>query len=258
MRWERMLRERARVMLVAGVIWAGVVASTLAKPSPAPPHAEPPPAGWACTNHWVMLDTETTGFYPPIYVIEIAAQRMVGWVPEGPAFRVFLDHEVLIPAGATRVHGYDATYLKAHGVPPVEAYEALRAYVDGAPLVCHNLAFDWNRALVPEWQRLGIAPVGEPGFCTLLLARRVLTDVPGYGLEALKEHYGYDVGVSHHADGDVVTSVRLLQEQIGPRLEAASITELGAIRKFSRRSPIADCRAQIAAASSIEEGTNHE
>ena len=30
---------------------------------------------------WVILDTETTGVFDPIFIIEIAAQRMNGWNP---------------------------------------------------------------------------------------------------------------------------------------------------------------------------------
>lgn len=231
------------LLVLVATWWSGAIFSC----------AAPPPEGWACTNSWVVVDTETTGFMAPVYVIEVAAQRMVGWLPDGPAFRVLLDHGVAIPAESARVHGYDAAYLSAHGVSPGKAYAAMRAYVADAPLVCHNLAYDWSRALLPEWKRLGIEPIGRPGFCSLLLARRVLADVPGHGLVALKAHYGYDVGVSHHADGDVATTVRLLQEQIGPRLEAAGITELAAIQKFSRRTPIAACRALILAATGTSE-----
>jgi len=38
---------------------------------------------------WVLIDTETTGFHKPIYVVEIGAQRMRGWEPDGPPFRGF-------------------------------------------------------------------------------------------------------------------------------------------------------------------------
>ncbi len=248
MRWERMLSQVGRL----GLLWIGVVVAVGEPVAPAP-YAAPPAEGWVCTNRWVVVDTETTGLSAPIHVIEIAAQRMVGWLPEGPPFRIFIDHGVTIPAASARIHGYDAAYLTAHGLPPLAAHAAFRAYVDGDPLVFHNLAYDWNRALAPEWQRLGIVPIGERGFCTLLLARRVLADVTGHGLEALKTHYGYDGGRSHHADDDVATSVRLLQEQIGPRLEAAGITDLAAVRAFSRRTPVAACRARIAAATAIEE-----
>ena len=58
-------------------------------------------------NHtpWLLLDTETTGFKPPIFVVELAAQRMRGWEPEGLPFRRLLNHGVAIPPEAARVNG---------------------------------------------------------------------------------------------------------------------------------------------------------
>jgi len=31
---------------------------------------------------WILLDTETTGLAAPIFVVELAAQRMRGWLPD--------------------------------------------------------------------------------------------------------------------------------------------------------------------------------
>jgi hypothetical protein len=42
-------------------------------------------------NDWVLIDTETTGFVPPIIVVELAAQRMRGWEPQGAPFRRLLN-----------------------------------------------------------------------------------------------------------------------------------------------------------------------
>ena len=37
-------------------------------------------------NHtpWVLLDTESNGITAPIYAVEIGAQKMHGWLPDGP------------------------------------------------------------------------------------------------------------------------------------------------------------------------------
>jgi DNA polymerase-3 subunit epsilon len=37
----------------------------------------------------VIVDTKTAGFAPPIYVADLAAQRMRGREPDGPPFRMF-------------------------------------------------------------------------------------------------------------------------------------------------------------------------
>jgi hypothetical protein len=39
--------------------------------------------------NWVIVDTETAGFAPPIYVVDLATQRMHRWEPDGPPFRMF-------------------------------------------------------------------------------------------------------------------------------------------------------------------------
>jgi len=41
---------------------------------------------------WVLLDTETNGLQAPIYAVEIGAQMMRGWKPEGPPFRRLLKY----------------------------------------------------------------------------------------------------------------------------------------------------------------------
>ena len=67
---------------------------------------------------WIILDTETTGFSSPIFVVELAAQRMLDWQPEGPPFRRMLNHGTAIPPDASRVHGYTREILERDGVEP--------------------------------------------------------------------------------------------------------------------------------------------
>jgi DNA polymerase-3 subunit epsilon len=55
---------------------------------------------------WLILDTETTGLTPPIFVVELAAQWMRGWEPQGAPFRRLLNQNADIPPEASRVHGY--------------------------------------------------------------------------------------------------------------------------------------------------------
>ncbi len=101
-------------------------------------------------TRWVIVDTETDGLFAPIHIVEIAAQAMVGWKPSGKPFQVFLNHDVRIPHEATAVHGYTKDFLTQNGKDPAEAHAMFCDYVAGDPLVCHNLSYDWNRALVPE------------------------------------------------------------------------------------------------------------
>ena len=72
----------------------------------------------------------------------------------------------------------------------------------------HNLSYDWNRALVPEWERLRVRPAGCAGFCTMLLSRRVIHETRKHNLDVLKAHFRIESGYSHHADADVETEHR--------------------------------------------------
>src|SRR5437899_2956071 len=51
---------------------------------------------------WLLLDTETTGFTAPVFVVELAAQRMLGWEADGEPFLKLLNQNQDIPAEASR------------------------------------------------------------------------------------------------------------------------------------------------------------
>jgi DNA polymerase III epsilon subunit-like protein len=196
-------------------------------------------------TRWIIVDTETDGLFAPIHIVEIAAQAMVGWEPAGKPFQVFLNHNIRIPAAATAVHGYTSDFLAQNGKDPAEAHAMFADYAAGDPLVCHNLGYDWDRALVPEWNRLGIQAAGCPGFCSMLLSRRVIWETKKHNLDLLKAHFKIDSGRSHQAGADVETVVRIFTSVIGPRLSAAGIDSFQQIRTFSRKSPIKKCREII-------------
>ena len=178
-------------------------------------------------NHhpWVLLDTETNGIKAPIYVVEIGAQKMKGWLPDGPPFRRLLNHNADIPPEASRVNGYTREILERDGDDPRAVYQDFEAYAGGLPLVAYNLAFDWDKVLLPEWQRLNITPIGQRGFCALVLARRLLDPVPAgnYKLQTLRQFYRLPARGAHSALGDVETVVDLLTTVLRPLAEARGI-----------------------------------
>jgi DNA polymerase-3 subunit epsilon len=167
---------------------------------------------------WLLLDTETTGFKPPIYVVELAAQRMRGWQPEGPAFCRLLNHGVEIPPEAARVNGYTHEILERDGEPPLTVYAEFADYAANHPLVAYNLQYDLEQVLRPEWQRLGLAPIGQAGFCALRLAQRLLDPVPAGNckLQTLRQYYRLPQRGAHTALGDVETVADLMQQVLRP------------------------------------------
>lgn len=196
-------------------------------------------------TRWIIVDTETDGLFAPIHIVEIAAQAMVGWEPEGTPFQVFLNHDIRIPYEATAVHGYTRDFLAENGTDPLAAHTMFSEYVNGAPLVCHNLSYDWNRALVPEWNRLGIAAAGRAGFCSMLLSRRVIGETKKHNLDLLKSRFSINSGRSHQAAADVETVVQIFTSVIAPRLSAAGINTFKDISAFSRRTPIKKCLEEV-------------
>jgi DNA polymerase III epsilon subunit-like protein len=194
---------------------------------------------------WLIVDTETNGLFQPIYVIEIAAQRMCGWEPVGEPFQVLLNHDVSIDPAAQAVHGYSREYLRQYGEDPHRAHQAFHDYAGTLPIVAYNLAFDWGRVLAPEYKRLGVPASGAKGFCAMTLARRVIEETPNHRLETLKHHFRLGDERSHRGLNDVLTTVRLFQHVLRERLEGAGIVGFETVARFSRRSPLARCREEL-------------
>ncbi len=170
---------------------------------------------------WVILDTETTGFVPPIIVVELAAQRMRGWEPQGAPFRRLLNQNADIPPEASRVHGYTREILERDGEPAIDVYRDFAGYAGKLPIVSYNLKYDLEDVLKPEWSRLGIKPISTEGFCALRLAQRLLDPVPAGNckLQTLRQFYRLPKRGAHTAMGDVETVIDLLREVLQPIAE---------------------------------------
>lgn len=184
---------------------------------------------------WLLIDTETNGLAPPVHAIEIAAQRMRGWDRHGPPFRVLLNHGVDIAPAAMRLHGYTPDMLERDGEDPHAAHGALRAYADGLPISSYNLAFDLDQVLLPEWQQLGVEPIGPRGVCLYRLAQRLLDPVPAANckLQTLRAYYGLPERQAHSALGDVDTTIDLLQRVLRPLADANGLNDWTALCCFA-------------------------
>ncbi len=173
------------------------------------------------TEPWILLDTETTGLSAPIFAVELAAQRMRGWTPDGEPFRKLLNQNADIPAEASRVHGYTREILERDGEPAQQVYREFAEYAGGLPLVAFNLEYDLDEVLKPEWKRLGIGAIGGHGFCALRLAQRLLDPVPAGNckLQTLRQYYRLPERGAHTALGDVQTVVDLFAQVLRPIAE---------------------------------------
>jgi DNA polymerase III alpha subunit (gram-positive type) len=195
--------------------------------------------------YWVIIDTETDGLHEPIHVVELCGQLMRAWEAVGEPFRRLLNHDVRIPSEAVAIHGYTQAYLRTHGERPRDVHAAFGDYARDFPLVAHNLGYDWNRCLEPEWLRLGLPKVGRRGFCCMMLARRIVSETTNYRLENLKRCFQLTANKSHQATNDVLTVVELFQRVYRPRLEQAGLDTYESIAAFAKRTPVAKCRELV-------------
>jgi DNA polymerase-3 subunit epsilon len=186
---------------------------------------------------WLLLDTETTGLSAPIFVVELAAQRMRGWEPDGEPFRRLLTQNADVPPEATRVHGYTRQVLERDGDPPASVYRDFSQYVGGRPLVSYNLEYDLDEVLKPEWLRLGIEPIGASGFCALRRAQRLLDPVPAGNckLQTLRQFYRLPERGAHTALGDVQTVSDLMTNVLRPMAERRGLRSWSDICAYTTR-----------------------
>jgi DNA polymerase III epsilon subunit-like protein len=203
-------------------------------------------------TEWVLIDTETDGFTEPVHVVEIAAQKMRGWLPIGDKFRVLLNHDIEIPKAATAIHGYTKSFLSKNGVDPIVAHQQFSEFVGDRPIVSHNLSFDWNRALFSEWLRLGLPPAGRRGFCSLMLCRRVIGDAESYSLSYLAQRFDINARSAHRAFGDVDTLTSLFTSIIHPRIQSIGIDSFESLAEFSKKTPVAKCLSSLSSAQKKE------
>jgi DNA polymerase III epsilon subunit-like protein len=194
---------------------------------------------------WLIVDTETDGLQDPVHVVEIAAQRMRGWERDGSPFRILINHDVRIDPFAESLHGYSREYLRKHGEQPRLAHQAWNEYAKNLPIVAYNLSFDWNRALEPEYSRLGVPVTGKRGFCAMTLARRAVIGTLNYKLETLKEFFSLTISRSHQGRNDVETLAALFERVLASKLYNAGLIGFDAIAEFSRQTPVARCQEQV-------------
>lgn len=187
-------------------------------------------------KQWVLVDTETTGLTAPVFVVELGAQRMHGWLPEGPPFRRLLNQNMDIPPASARIHGYTREILERDGDAAAVVYRDFAAYAGGLPLVAFNLEYDLDEVLLPEWKRLSITPMVSAGFCALRLAQRLLDPVPAGNckLQTLRQYYRLPERGAHTALGDVETVADLLANVLRPIAEQRQLSSWADICAYTK------------------------
>ncbi|HXF52915.1 MAG TPA: DNA polymerase III subunit epsilon [Hyphomicrobiaceae bacterium] len=177
----------------------------------------------------IVLDTETTGLDAKggDRLIELGCIELVNRFPSGRTLHHYCEPEGrAIHPDAEAVHGISADFLKDK--PPFRAVvDEVLAFIDGAPLVIHNAAFD-IAFLNLELERAGRPPIpAERVIDTLALARRKHPAGPN-SLDALCKRYGIDSSkrTKHGALTDAALLAEVYIELLGERQAALELTGL--------------------------------
>jgi DNA polymerase-3 subunit epsilon len=187
-------------------------------------------------DEWIVLDTETTGLSDPVYPVEIAAQRLLGWKPEGEPFRMLVNFDVPVETEAEKLHGYSREYLTKHGGVPEIVLETFLSWAGIAPFVAYNLAYDWNLVLGPAYKKLGLECSLVPGFCALRLTKRIVPTLPNYRLDTVLRTFDIAEEQKHNALDDVAGLVSLLCDVIGPHMEKNNISGFDTVARCAEGS----------------------
>jgi DNA polymerase III subunit epsilon len=165
----------------------------------------------------IVLDTETTGLDPATgdRIVEIGCVELVNRIVSGRTWHAYINPERDMPQAAFDVHKLSAEFLSDKPVFSAIAEEFL-AFVDGAPLIIHNAAFD-SAFLNAELALLGRPSLpGDRIIDSLALARR---KHPGAGnsLDALCKRYQIDASsrTVHGALIDAELLARVYIELLG-------------------------------------------
>ena len=144
----------------------------------------------------IILDTETTGFYPDKgdRMLEFAGIEMQKRQLNGKHLHLYIDPERDIPAEAIAVHGITQERLQEENAPKFAAVgQQIADFLRGAELIIHNARFDVG-FLNMEFARMGLPSVEELD-CevtdTLAMAREMF---PGQkaSLDALCSRFDVD------------------------------------------------------------------
>jgi DNA polymerase-3 subunit epsilon len=158
----------------------------------------------------VVLDTETTGLDPAAgdRIIEVGCVELHNLVPTGRRCRWYLNPERAVPAESYAVHGLSDAFLADKPRFAQVAREIL-AFIDAAPLVIHNAAFDLS-FLNAELARAGLPPLPEArAVDTVQLARESFPGAPA-SLDALCRRF--EIDLSERAVHGALKDAQLLAE----------------------------------------------
>lgn len=182
-----------------------------------------------------VVDVETTGSQPQRGSRVIEVSVLQASLAEGITHQEthLINPGVRVPAIITQVTGITADLVTQQGKFPETVWPDLLTRLETGVLTAHNLEFDYAflQAEYHEFDHRFRRPPEEQ-FCTVLLSRLLLADLPSRRLPDLVAHFGFEVGTSHRAGADTL-ACWLLAERLLQQINAESDDTL--IARFGRQ-----------------------
>ena len=178
---------------------------------------------------FVVLDVETTGFYPEkdrICEISMAALKNLEVVN---SFTSLVNPGVEIPYSVFKVHGIDNDMV-ARSPSFEEIANIVMDFISESVLVGHNIEFDFG-FLKEEMQRAGYN-IGDFLLIDTVVLSRKLYSIGNYKLQTVAKHLNIYSDTFHRAEKDVEVTVKIFQNIIRLLQDEYGIKSLREIFEF--------------------------
>ena len=179
---------------------------------------------------FVVLDVEAIVTRSrPARIIELGAYRVsAGRITE--EFQTLINPEARVPRFVAALTGItDEMLQQAPKFPDI--VNAWLDFAGDAVLVAHNSDFDLP-LLNREIERVFPGHrMRNPELCTVDLARRLVRHSGGYNLDALADHFGFEITQRHRAAGDARATARVLLHLLD-QLKQHGVRTLAESRSF--------------------------
>ena len=172
---------------------------------------------------FAVVDVETTGMRAALddRITEIAVVVVHGSRRE-VVFESLVNPGRPIPRAVCAIT--NITDEMVRDAPPfTEIADSVLAALAGRVFVAHNARFDWGFVAAELKRSRGLVLDG-PRLCTVRLARRLMREVKGCGLDNLSQHFGLDNSARHRAAGDALVTADLLARLLARAREAGART----------------------------------
>jgi DNA polymerase III subunit epsilon len=182
---------------------------------------------------FTVVDVETTGHKPPENrVIEVSVLQAT--LADGVLQQQtdLINPGIPVPENITQFTGI-STQMVATAPLAEQIWPRYVPWLQQGCFTAHNLQFDYG--FIQAELQLSAIEFARPScnqFCTVILSRLMLPELPSRSLPYLVKHFQFDVGVSHRAAADTQACWLLAQRLL---LELQDSDDEALLKRFGRQ-----------------------